>query len=103
MREHGQNITTKAWEKHLAELKGGKIWNLTLLDKHDSGGERRLALQHQVVDFHEVLSLPVGFLTSWVRASGAPRLRLRPPYREHVSQSFARFFMRVGLPIDIKF
>ena len=29
------------------------------------------------------------------------RLRLCPPYREHLAQSFARFFMRVGLPIDI--
>jgi hypothetical protein len=23
-------------------------------------------------------------------------------YREHLSQAFARFFMRVGLPIDIQ-
>jgi hypothetical protein len=28
-------------------------------------------------------------------------LRLLPPYRKHLSQSFARFIMRVGLPIDI--
>jgi hypothetical protein len=26
---------------------------------------------------------------------------LLPPYREHLSQAFARFFMRVGLPVDI--
>jgi len=29
------------------------------------------------------------------------RLRLLPPYREHLAQAFARFFMRVGLPADI--
>jgi len=29
------------------------------------------------------------------------RIRLLPPYREHLSQKFARFFMRVGLPVDI--
>jgi hypothetical protein len=29
------------------------------------------------------------------------RLRLCPPYREHLAQAFARFFMRVGLPSDI--
>jgi len=23
------------------------------------------------------------------------------PYREHLAQAFARFFMRVGLPVDI--
>ena len=28
-------------------------------------------------------------------------LRLLPPYGEHLSQAFARFFMRVGLPVDI--
>ena len=31
----------------------------------------------------------------------AHRLRLLPPYREHLSQAFARYFMRVGLPVDI--
>ena len=30
-----------------------------------------------------------------------PRLRLLPPYREHLAQALARFYMRVGLPIDI--
>jgi hypothetical protein len=29
------------------------------------------------------------------------RLRLLPPYREHLSQAFARFFMRIGLPVHI--
>ncbi len=31
----------------------------------------------------------------------SPRPRLLPPYREHLAQAFARFFMRVGLPVDI--
>lgn len=29
------------------------------------------------------------------------RPRLLPPYREHLSQAFARYYMRVGLPSDI--
>jgi hypothetical protein len=53
----------------------------------------------RVVDFRRVYSLPVPFVRR--RAGVAKRLRLLPPYREHLSQSFARFFMRVGLPIDI--
>jgi|SRR5665213_592244 len=53
----------------------------------------------RVIDFRRVYSLPVSFVRS--RAETAKRLRLLPPYREHLSQSFARFFMRVGLPIDI--
>jgi hypothetical protein len=53
----------------------------------------------RVVDFRRVYSLPVPFIRD--RAAIAKRLRLLPPYREHLSQSFARFFMRVGLPVDI--
>jgi hypothetical protein len=26
---------------------------------------------------------------------------MRSPYREHLAQSFARYFMRVGLPVNI--
>jgi hypothetical protein len=53
----------------------------------------------RVVDFRRVYSLPVGFLRR--QASRADRLRLLPPYREHLAQAFARFFMRIGLPADI--
>jgi len=34
-------------------------------------------------------------------AQQALRQRLLPPYREHLAPAFARFFMRVGLPIDV--
>jgi hypothetical protein len=54
----------------------------------------------RVVDFRRVYSLPVAFLRKKTLLDGR-RLRLLPPYREHLSQAFARFFMRVGLPVDI--
>lgn len=41
-------------------------------------------------------------LAKEIAKQNSPRLRLCPPYREHLSQSFARFFMRVGLPINIQ-
>lgn len=53
-----------------------------------------------VADFREIFSLPRGYLTQHAAAQGV-RHRLRSPYLEHFSQSFARFFMRVGLPSDI--
>lgn len=53
-----------------------------------------------VVDFRNVYSLPSQFLKS-LAAKRGKRLRLLPPYREHLSQAFARFFMRVGLPVPI--
>jgi len=54
----------------------------------------------RVVDFRRLHSLPVSFVRRRAENAGA-RLRLLPPYREHLSQAFARFFMRVGLPVDI--
>jgi hypothetical protein len=53
-----------------------------------------------VVDFKSVYAIPFDFLERIVGEKGNRR-RLLPPYREHLSQAFARFFMRVGLPSDI--
>ncbi len=55
----------------------------------------------RIVDFGRVFCLPKAFLRPFAANQGA-RLRLCPPYREHLSQAFARFFMRVGLPQDIE-
>ena len=54
----------------------------------------------RVVNFPRVYSVPVGFLRKRALVAGL-RLRVLPPYREHLSQAFARFFMRVGLPVEI--
>jgi hypothetical protein len=54
----------------------------------------------RVVDFRRVYSLPLTFMRQRASRAG-DRLRLLPPYREHLSQAFARYFMRVGLPQDI--
>jgi hypothetical protein len=53
-----------------------------------------------VVDFRNVYGVHIENLK--IIAEKIPeRLRLLPPYREHLSQAFARYFMRVGLPQDI--
>lgn len=54
----------------------------------------------RLVDFHRVFTLPFEFMCGLAQARGK-RLRLLPPYREHLGQAFARYFMRVGLPVDI--
>ena len=53
-----------------------------------------------VVDFRQIFSLPVAYLKQHASSLGS-RWRLQSPYREHFSQAFARFFMRVGLPSAI--
>jgi hypothetical protein len=53
-----------------------------------------------VVDFR--LQFAVQLVDLKILAAGQqPRLRLLPPYREHLAQALARFYMRVGLPVDI--
>lgn len=59
-----------------------------------------LECEVRVVNFRTVNTLPLEFLRSTVKSRGK-RCRLMPPYREHLAQGFARFFMRVGLPVDI--
>ncbi len=53
----------------------------------------------QLVDFKSTFILPFAYLKN--RAVQGKRLRLKSPYREHLSQAFARYFMRVGLPSDV--
>tara|TARA_B100000315_G_scaffold214078_1_gene212387 strand:- start:292 stop:816 length:525 start_codon:yes stop_codon:yes gene_type:complete len=53
-----------------------------------------------VVQFERVIERRKSSVELFVAAQDR-RLRLLPPYREHLAQAFARFFMRVGLPIDI--
>jgi len=94
-----QHPSDNAWKKHLKQVNSGFLWNLALLDKGMMGD---IVIDHRVVDFTKVFSLPRGFLEAVVARRGRSRPRLRPPYREHLSQAFARFFMRVGLPTDIE-
>ena len=54
----------------------------------------------RVVNFRQVFSLPFPYIQD-LASQQNPRLRLLPPYREHLAQAFARFIMRVGLPVDI--
>jgi hypothetical protein len=54
----------------------------------------------RIVDFRQLYSLPIDFVRTQA-SKASPRIRLLSPYREHLSQAFARYFMRVGLPTDI--
>lgn len=47
-----------------------------------------------------IVSLPHAYLSRHAAGLGR-RWRLQPPFLEHYSQAFARFFMRVGLPSAI--
>lgn len=57
---------------------------------------------YYIINFKDIFSIPVSLAKNIAMTSGK-RLRLCPPYREHLSQAFARYFMRVGLPVNISF
>jgi hypothetical protein len=98
LRQRNQNPTAKAWRTHCSDIKDGYAWNLSILNRSSVTG---LEFEHRIVDFHEVFTLPREFLESLLAARGRERPRLLSPYREHLSQAFARYFMRVGLPVPV--
>ncbi len=53
-----------------------------------------------VCDFRSLFGVHVAVAKA-LAAEQSPRVRILPPYREHLAQAFARFFMRVGLPVDV--
>jgi len=62
------------------------------IENHHSG--------YIVVSLNTVFSIPFSLLKEFASKLES-RIRLLPPYREHLSQAFARQFMRVGLPSDL--
>lgn len=89
--------TRKAKKKNVQELKKGNFPSYHLLNKSTDHGLD----DYLVVDFKNVYGIHVDNLRH-VAAGLGERVRLLPPYREHLSQAFARYFMRVGLPQDLR-
>ncbi|VXD11157.1 conserved hypothetical protein [Planktothrix serta PCC 8927] len=79
------------------DVRRGRIEGLHLLASPIDPANNRDAL---VVDFRQIYSLPFTYLVRHAEKIGS-RWRLKSPFLEHFSQTFARFFMRVGLPSSI--
>lgn len=86
--------THKAKNKIIETLRKGHMPGYHLLNKWD-----KYLQDYQVVDFSNVYGINVEALKN--KCKEIEHLRLLPPYREHLSQAFARYFMRVGLPQDL--
>lgn len=98
LKKKSQNPSNRAWGDHCDDLRNGYIWNSAMLNAGVADG---LETQHRVVDFRDIFTVPRNFVESLLEFRAESRLRLRSPYREHLSQAFARFFMRVGLPASV--
>jgi hypothetical protein len=67
---------------------------------HMLNSDTSIGVPISLVEFKRIYTTPKKALQATANSAGA-RTRLLPPYREHLSQAFARYFMRVGLPTDI--
>ena len=83
----------KKWDS----LRTGRIINAHLLSNFSSDLH---VFEYQVVDLSRIFSVPYGYVKKFANAQET-RIRLLPPYREHLAQAFAKRFMRVGLPLDL--
>lgn len=92
-----QKSSKKAVKKFIENLKKGNQPGYHLLNKSQESGLD----DYIVVDFRNVYGIHIDNLRK-IAENLETRLRLLSPYREHLSQAFSRYFMRVGLPIDIE-
>lgn len=90
-------IAADIGKSKLSEIKKGAQPKYHIISKSDVD---EIPMGYKVVDFLNIYSLSKDTLQS-IADSKDKRIRLLPPYREHLSQAFARYFMRVGLPYDI--
>ena len=97
--EEFSKVNTKFLKSDKRELiRKGRVEGLHLLPSSENAKDNTKAL---VVDFRKIYSLPFASLEKHAESMGK-RLRLSSPHLEHLSQSFARFFMRVGLPSEVE-
>ena len=92
--EQHPQLNKKKWKN---DLRKGFVQSYHLLNRCDIKGFEK---DYLVVDFRNVYGVPINYISESARKF-KKRLRLESPYKEHLSQEFARFIMRVGLPEDI--
>ncbi|MDK2600157.1 hypothetical protein QO179_18410 [Bacillus stercoris] len=94
------NSMKKNKANEIKKLRSGSYLDFHLLNKYVTpDGENEL--DYKVVLLRESFTLPKEALEAQVRENKNKRFRLLPPYREHLSQAYARNFFRIGLPADI--
>ncbi len=94
---HLKDQALKNKRSTIEDLRKGHFPSYHLLNQGDNIEDLN---DYQVVDFRNVYGIKLEALKRHI-ATFEKRYRLLPPYREHLSQAFARYFMRVGLPQDL--
>lgn len=82
------------------QLRRGNLPGQHLLNSIELEEHPELNRPFSVVFFTDPVTIPLAYLKELL-GQRRSRPRLLPPYREELAQAFARYFMRVGLPLDI--
>ncbi|WP_342570331.1 hypothetical protein MKY85_17435 [Paenibacillus sp. FSL R5-0749] len=94
-------LTSKQKEKKqklINEIRQGTYLDYYLLNSFQ---DSNVGLEYSVVLLRETFYIPVQVASTLEKKKKEERLRLLPPYREHLAQAYARNFNRIGLPIDV--
>jgi hypothetical protein len=86
--------TPKAFESVKKQLWEGKFLAFHMLNICNLEGFKN---DYLIVDLKNPRSLPIEFIKKLAELS-PKRIRLKSPYKEYLSQSFARVVMRIGIP-----
>lgn len=82
------------------DIKSSRRVALCLIEESEDADINPIGFEKQVIDFRQVYTLPKEYILEFIGSKTI--FGLLPPYREYVAQEFARFFMRVGKPMDFK-
>lgn len=100
------DLTSKGNKKKINDiinkLKSGYWNNLHLLNQTNIDDE--VKMDAKIVRLKETYQLPIESFDYFVEAQDkqTKRIRLLPPYREHLAQAYANVYGRIGLPQDIQ-
>ena len=89
-------MSTKEKKSLFKHLANGVMPSHHILDKDIEKG----LSDYPMIDFSNAFTISQKTLKSTIAKRGYV-IRLISPYKEHLSQAFARFFMRVGLPSSL--
>ncbi|KAB2395990.1 hypothetical protein [Bacillus cereus] len=85
-------------ERIVDRLKKGEYLNFYLLNQHKGTANEG----YRVVILKQMFQVPVAAMKKLISSHEEPiRVRLLPPYREHLAQAYANTFSRIGLPLNI--
>lgn len=98
----GEIVEVKLSKGRLSEYVDGRSPQFYVLNRTEdfTPGVEGSGMDFHVVNFNSIEKVPINVLQEFIKYT-PKRLRLLPPYREHLAQAFAKYFMRIGLPSNI--